>query len=151
MFSISKNFYKNSRRSKWIIDKRNNNKIDPNLLDTRILVYEDMVKTWFLDIAKYLTIKNKVEINGESIDTNEAGFLIIQIAISYIEGNQQYREGKESKGNSKKFFRLGMMRIFKLRKSEQIDKFYDQVRCGLFHDGMTKKMVTISGEYLNPI
>ena len=33
-----------------------------NNTDTKILIYEDRVKTWFLDVAKYLTIKNTIRI-----------------------------------------------------------------------------------------
>lgn len=84
-----------------------------NQLDTKILVYEDMVKTWFLEVGKYLSLKNKVKLNGEEFSTNEAGFVILQIAISYIEGNQQYREGKSSfPRDSENFFITGFRRIF---------------------------------------
>jgi len=117
--------------------------LDPEDIDTKILVYEDRVKTWFLDIAKKLK-KN-----------NEAGFVILSIAIAYIEGNQQFREGKTSnkRGRSPKFFIRGMRRIFnKEHVAENILKeFYHQVRCGLFHNGMTGNKVSISGQLPVPI
>lgn len=153
-FAISKNFYKKHRNDNYIYDHRNKNiKLNLRLLDTRILVYEDMVKTWFLQVAKYLSLKNKVKINkNEEFDTNEAGFVILQIATSYIEGNQQYREGKSGNRGSMDTFRRGIKRIFNLKhKNSLIDKFYEQVRCGLFHDGMTRKLVTIDGNYKKSI
>jgi hypothetical protein len=107
-------------------------------IETKILVYEDRVKAWFLDIANELK-KN-----------NEAGFIILQIAVGYIEGNQQFREGKESKSASEKFFIKGMSRIFKRRGKNYksfLKDFYKSVRCGLFHDGMTRGNVTISGQF----
>ena len=155
-FAISKNFYKKHKNDNYIYDHRDKKvklDLDLRLLDTRILVYEDMVKTWFLQVAKYLCLKNKVRINknGE-FDTNEAGFVILQIATSYIEGNQQYREGKSSNRNSMNMFRRGIKRIFNLKhKNNLIDKLYEQVRCGLFHDGMTRKLVTIDGNYKKSI
>ncbi len=116
---------------------------DPGDIDTKILVYEDRVKTWFLDIADGLK-KN-----------NEAGFVILSIAIAYIEGNQQFREGKTSnrRGRSPKFFIRGMRRIFnKEHVAENILKeFYHQVRCGLFHNGMTGNKVSISGQLPLPV
>lgn len=120
-----------------------NTGLNPNDINTKILVYEDRVKTWFLDIAKKLK-KN-----------NEAGFVILSIAIAYIEGNQQFREGKTSnkRGRSPKFFIRGMRRIFnKEHVAENILKeFYHQVRCGLFHNGMTGNKVSISGQLPFPI
>jgi len=146
--AVSKHFYMKHGDSDYIYDRDKNHRYDIRLLDIHILIYEDMVKTWFLDVGKYLIIKNKVKINKEYFDTGEAGFVILQIATSYVEGNQQYREGKSSHSCSKEFFRKGLKRIFKLVHEDKIiDKFYEQVRCGLFHDGMTKKLVTISGEY----
>lgn len=131
--------------------------VDYDDINTQILVYEDSVKTWFLDTAKYLTIKNKVNLPfWEEFDTNEAGFVIIQVAISYIEGNQQYREGETSKKKSKDFFRKAMKHIFpEICDLKDIDlflnRFYEQVRCGLFHDGMTGRLVTINGKYPKPL
>jgi hypothetical protein len=155
--AISKHFYRKTKTSKWIFDHRNKKtKLDINKLDTKILVYEDMIKTWFLDVANYLTIKNKLNLpSGEEFDTNEAGFVILQIAISYIEGNQQCREGRKSgvKGNaSKDVFNRGMKRIFGLKHNKKIlEKFYEQARCGLFHEGMTRRLVDIDGRYKRTI
>lgn len=118
--------------------------LDPNNINTKIEVYEDRVKEWFLDIGKRLK------------QNNEAGFVILQIALSYIEGNQQYREGESSEGKSKKFFKEGLKRIFlHIQQAQNIevilDDFYKQVRCGLFHTGITGQNVTISGNFPNDL
>jgi hypothetical protein len=151
--ALSKNYFMFPELTvNWVYDKRNyegvtdeeiakKQGLDPNDLDVKILIYEDQVKAWFLEIAKRLK------------QDNEAGFTILQIAVSYIEGNQQYREGKLSYGNSQSFFIKGMRRIF---DKENVPKtvlsfFYDQVRCGLFHDGITKKNVLISCELPDPV
>jgi hypothetical protein len=150
MVAISKHFEIKRKGSKWRYDRRNNQKYDRNDINTKIMIYEDMVKTWFLDVAKYLTIRNKVNLSyNEDFDTNEAGFVILQIAISYIEGNQQYRKGRSSRSNSSNFFNECLRRIFSL-KGKPVN-FYQQVRCGLFHDGMTRKFVMIDGKYNEPI
>ena len=77
MVAISKNLYKKTKKSKWVLDHRNKRvKYDTDLLDTKILIYEDMVQTWFLDVAKYLTlfVGRKFQIEKTEFDTNEAGF-----------------------------------------------------------------------------
>ncbi|GBE20092.1 MAG TPA: hypothetical protein ENG87_04575 [Candidatus Pacearchaeota archaeon] len=116
----------------------------PSNINTKILVYEDRVKEWFLEVGRKLK------------QDNEAGFIILQVALSYIEGNQQYRKGKSSDRKSKEFFKEGMKQIFpEIIKTENADTllnmFYKQVRCGLFHDGITGRFVTISGEFLNAL
>jgi len=155
--AISKNyFYWEPPIGSMVFDQRNVNTflkkgkkpvesaLDFNDIETKILIYEDRVKEWFLEIGKKLK------------QDNEAGFVILQIALSYIEGNQQFREGKTSQGKSKLFFRKAMKRIFnelfRNRNTDAIlDKFYEQARCGLFHDGMTRRFVTISGEFENAL
>lgn len=109
-------------------------------INTKILIYEDRVKEWFLEIGKRLKLDN------------EADFVILQIALSYIEGNQQYREGESSDRRSKEFFKKGLKRIFSEIQNiymieNVLDNFYKQVRCGLFHIGITGHGVTISGEF----
>ena len=138
--AISKNYYAINNE---IYDKRNVNGSSLNLNDvqTKIKIYEDRVSGWFLEIAEKLK------------SDNEAGFVILSMAIAYIEGNQQFREGKMSENNSKKFFIKGVRRIFdKENVPEDILKdYYKQIRCGLFHDGMTRGNVVISGEFPDPL
>ncbi|MCX6817738.1 MAG: hypothetical protein NTU57_02680, partial [Candidatus Aenigmarchaeota archaeon] len=61
--------------------------------------------------------------------------------------------GSSSDRDSKAFFRRGMKRIFNLDNVPDrfIDDFYKQVRCGLFHDGMTRKKVILSGSFVDAI
>ncbi|MEI7719314.1 MAG: hypothetical protein WCI72_05580, partial [archaeon] len=103
--------------------------------------YQDRVNGWFLDFATALTRKR------------DAGFVILSLAIGYIEGNQQFRDGSLSENKSCPFFIKGMRRIFdKALVPEKILKsYYKQIRCGLFHDGMTKKDVSISRDYPYPV
>lgn len=138
--TISKNYY---TQNGAVYDKHDAQQIKLNMDDvkTKINIYEDRVKEWFLEIAERLK------------KDNEAGFVILSIAISYIEGNQQFREGKDSNRQSQAFFIKGMRRIFdKADVPEEILKdYYKQVRCGLFHDGMTRKNAIISGEFPDPL
>jgi len=110
----------------------------------RIEILRDQVLGWFLDHAKTLASER------------HAGFVVLMIAVQYIEGNQQYREGTDSLHHSEDFFKRGMMRTFKDAGSEQCNEenygwFYRKVRCGLFHDGMTREGVQISGAFSEAI
>lgn len=132
-FAISKNFTVdlNTRR---VFDKRNGQILLYDDINTKVLIYEDRQKTWFFDIANYL----------KSI--NEAGFIILMIATSYLESNQQYREGKSSYKKSVKFIDNSLKRIFPEFDKGIRKRVIDGVRHGLFHDGITKGGIFISGD-----
>lgn len=166
--AISKNYFVFPELGKLIVFDIRNTKglseekivklggLDIDDLNVKILVYEDQVKTWFFDVANYLRMNTEKEIRlptDRLFCTNEAGFIILQIAISYIEGNQQYRNGELSHGNSKPIFIKGMKRIFNKEnvRGSVLSYFYDQVRCGLFHEGITKKNVEISASFDFPV
>jgi hypothetical protein len=75
------------------------------------------------------------------------------VATAYIEGVEQYRKGKSSKGKSKSFFKKGIKRIFEVNSSDykRLDDFYSELRCGLFHNGMTGPNIRIHSSYDEPI
>lgn len=138
--ALSENYYAQNNK---VFDKRENYCVALTIDDvsTKIKIYDDRVRGWFLKIGEKLKMDN------------EAGFVILSIAIAYIEGNQQFRVGKLSKNNSKKFFVKGVRRIFDKEDVPEniLVDYYSQVRCGLFHDGMTKSNVVISGEFTEPL
>lgn len=103
-------------------------KILEDNIETKILVYEDRVRGWFLDFARKLT----KETNSE--------FVVLMICVDYLEGNQQFREGRGSeKGESTKMLKRALKRIFAEVEEDVLDLFIDRVRHGLFHDAMTRK------------
>ena len=112
-------------------------KIDRDL-NGKILVYEDRVKGWFLDFAKML------------VKEHDAGFIVMMICTSYLEGNQQFREGKTSKRESSKMLINSLKRIFRVEENPAIILFVEEVRHGLFHDGMTRKNVEINSSTTQP-
>jgi len=140
---LSKNFYYNDPNIENVVfDKRTDKQMHSlQNTDTKINIYEDRVNTWFLKVAQKLKMNR------------EAGFVILSIAVAYIEGNQQFREGVSSHNKSKTFFIKGMRRIFD--KEDVPEKvlldYYQQIRCGLFHDGMTRKSVFIMDDLSTPI
>lgn len=112
---------------KFAYDYRSSMDLDPNNLQDKIEIYERQVKDWFL-------------IYGQNLSSNiDSGFVALMIAISYIEGVEQYRNGESSHRKSKKYFVEGFKRIFELsdNHSVSIDRIYSEVRNGLFHNGMS--------------
>ena len=122
-------------------------------IDVAVRVYEDMVQGWFLDFGAFLSQeKNQLlRYDDKEFSTNEAGFVTLMVGVGYLEANQQYREGKKSTGCSEEYFLKAIKRLFDLSKSEEetVKKVYSELRCGLFHDGMTRSRVLL-GDYSEP-
>lgn len=136
---ISKNFKWDEQRGEIVLfDTRNHTTCNPHDINVKIDIYEDRVNGWFLNIGRLL------------MNDPYSEFVMLQIAIGYIEGNQQLREGTNSRGQSGSFFARGVRRIFAVNgKDAKI--LYQEVRCGLFHQGMTSKKVLLSCDFDNPI
>ena len=108
----------------------------------KIKIFERQVNGWFLERASTL------------LKEEDNGFVILMIATAYIEGIEQYRKGQSSEGNSYTFFTDGIKRIFDIdsRYDERISNLYKELRCGLFHNGMTGPYIRIhSTIYKKPI
>lgn len=120
-----------------VFDEKTNQHLDPNNIDDKITIYERQVKEWFLNRA------------SRFLNRDKNGFIVLMISVSYIEGVQQYINGRTSQGgDSNNFFQQGLRRIFNLNESNPVlSDFYKQVRCGLFHSGMTQNKVIISKTY----
>lgn len=124
-------------------------KVETGGIEDKIDVYEDRIKGWFLEPARILEEKG----------SGHAGFAILLLAVSFVEGYGILLRGEDSQRQSKIFFKAGLREMFKgleTRHSQKIvDKalngIYEQIRCGLAHYGMTKEKVTLSGDYQNPI
>lgn len=128
--------YINDNGEAIVFDEISNTQLNPTNVDDKITIYERQVKEWFLNRAKTL-------LRGKN-----NGFIVLMIAISYIEGVEEYMRGESSKNHSKEFFRAGMRRIFNLTVEDAVlNDFYDQVRCGLFHSGMTLHKVIINSTF----
>lgn len=124
-----------------VCDERNGIMLNPYCIDDKIYIYERQVREWFVDRAKSLILRKK------------NNFVVLMIAVAYIEGNEQYRRGELSDGQSKKFFRYGVQRIFGFCESDtrDINKLYAHLRCGLFHNGMSSDAVVLNRRLKNAI
>jgi hypothetical protein len=110
-------------------------KLDNPSLDDLIDVFEDRIKKWLLEPAKYLVENETFQV---------AGFSIL---LTYFEGIWPYIQGQESKGQSKRFFIEAFADVFRpsclpeevIKKTAKV--LYDDARCGFFHDGMFRDRI----------
>ncbi len=127
-------FYENHTPQAY--DEKNQELLDPSLLDHKIIIYERQVKEWFLSRAT----------NYKRGDKN--GFVILMICFSYLEGVEEYRQGRSSNSRSRQFFKNSLNRIYPSKFSDdELDNFYSEARCGLFHTGMVRGAILINSNY----
>ena len=134
-------------------DVENCKELNPNNIDDKITIYERQVKRWFLEPAQKLCCKD----NEACTDKDLYCFIVVMVAMSYVEGVEQYRQGEKSYRNSKEFFEKSIKRILGASTLEtdffnqQLNKIYAPVRCGLFHNGITGDNVLLNDEYKEAI
>jgi hypothetical protein len=111
-------------------------KLKSGSLDDLIDVFEDRLKNWLLAPAKALLGVRFGEVAA------------LSLLLSYFEACAIYTKGKDSKGQSKEFFRAGFLEVFlrKARLSGSLlgriaDMLYEDARCGLFHEGMLREHI----------
>ena len=117
-------------------------------IEDKIRIFKSQVNGWFLEQAHTLLWKEDKEVNEDN------GFVILMIATAYIEGVEQLRQGESSEGGkSKEFFKIGVKRIFEIDSSydDRLLGLYKELRCGLFHNGMTGPNIRIFSTYDKPI
>ena len=137
--SLSQNYKWYRSKPSVVVDIRDKAEYPRDDEDTFIRIYADQVIEWFLNF-------------GRDLHYN-AGFVVLQIAMSQIEGIQQYWEGKSSKDGPGKCFRRGAKRILKLDKPADswLKDLYNDARCGLFHDGMTRHRILVDNDRAHAI
>jgi hypothetical protein len=104
-------------------------------INIKIEIYKARVLGWFLDVAKRL-----VE-NGMSA----GDYVAVMVALSHIEGIEQFREGKETpKYRSGEWFKKSASRIFPEQKPDVLCRLWKETRCGLFHAGFPNGKIYLS-------
>lgn len=115
-------------------DESNQCYLDLRNVNHKAIIYERQVRGWFLNPAKRM-MRFKKEDNG---------FVVLMICFSYLEGLEQLRVGKSSKGDGSVFFRDSLKRLYiDIHSDEDLGKLYGPARCGLFHDGMTRGSILV--------
>jgi hypothetical protein len=136
----------------WISRHYNSEDIGNLNFDMKVAAYEDQIRGWFHDQARIL---EKASDHG--------AFVILLVALAYIEQHAMFLRGEDSDKHSAEFFRCGLEDIHPLRTGDpKIDEdkdimdslsytLYRQLRCGLFHTGLTREKVVLSWEFKVPI
>jgi hypothetical protein len=110
-------------------------------IDDKIDVFEDQVRGWLFEPARIMT------------SHQHAGFAILTLCLSYFEPIGQFLDGKRR--GSEEQFTKGLDHVFSpqpwLIKRHVTKELYDQLRCGMFHTGITKGKVLITGMKTDPI
>jgi hypothetical protein len=118
-----------------VVDSTEKQLFPEDNIEDKIKIFESQVNGWFLEKASDLL--------GEE----DNGFVIIMIATSYIEEIEQYRRGKSSNNQSGAFFKEGVKRIFGIDSDSQLNNLHKELRCELFHNGMTGPYIRIDSRY----
>lgn len=83
----------------------------------KVDVYEDRVRTWFLDWAANLVHTDQVD-DGVS----PGDYVALSVALAYIEGVQQYRLGGKSSLGSEALFTASAKRILPAESHESLPR-----------------------------
>ncbi|MAX38784.1 MAG: hypothetical protein CME33_19680 [Gimesia sp.] len=118
---------------------------NPNL-DQKILIFENRVLYWHLEIAELIN-NHMLDEDQEGTLWNHAGFALLSLVFTYFEMIGQYRSGKPG-SHPTKMFRKGITYVYpeKNFSKDQCGKIYNRVRCGMYHNAFIKKG-TLIGRY----
>ncbi|MBI1249029.1 hypothetical protein GC197_14455 [bacterium] len=120
-------------------------------LDDKILIFEDRVLNWHLNIVEL--IRNHMEAKEQNgTDWNHAGFAMLTLLFTYFEMIAQYKQGKSSNKASQKMFCYGVDDVYPGKFSmAKRKKIYTRVRCGMYHNAFVKKGTLIDGGFTDAI
>jgi len=103
-------------------------------------VFEDQVLGWLVAPAKMM---------GSS---QHSGFAMLAVTLAYFEPVGQFLEGKAGKSEAQ--FTLGMKAVFPAMAGADpilFSELYNQLRCGMFHRGITKGKVRVARGTMNQL
>ncbi len=115
-------------------------KLASGLIEDKIDVFEDQVLGWLVTPAKMM---------GSS---QHSGFAMLAVTLAYFEPVGQFLEGKAGKSEAQ--FTLGMKAVFPAMASADpilFSELYNQLRCGMFHRGITKGKVRVARGTMNQL
>lgn len=118
-------------------------KASPGSFDDWVDIWEDRVWGWQLEHAENLLQQGP-----------NAALAALHLAVAFIEPYEVFRTGQSSQGRSKRYFVTGFNRLFQgvqpplspAQLDAVADAIYVEVRCGLFHGGMTGTRVYLTND-----
>ena len=115
-------------------------KLSSGALPDKIDVFEDQMRGWLIEPARIMT------------GYPHAGFAILAVVLSYFEPIGQFLDGRV--GASSKQFTKGFQAVFPSASAVPpvvFDELYNQLRCGMFHRGITKAKVLVGHGLKEPL
>ena len=140
-------------------------------IDDKIAIFADRTMGWKLDIADQLINgRRRGDGSEERSPIPHSGYAVMDIVFSYFEMIAKYEDGFTQKGQSEKYFKLGVYSVFPNMKHHQVpakipggqgklisvidyvlDLLYEGIRCGLYHSGITNGQIVITGGIPEPM
>src|SRR5262249_34900845 len=87
-------------------------------------------------------------------------YAVLSTVIGYFESHATYARGEDSKSKSKQFFCAGFLDVFQGAESKTpgmdvpadfldsvANALYDEARCGITHEAMTRRRIMLSNRY----
>ncbi|MBL8165949.1 MAG: hypothetical protein JNJ61_28450 [Anaerolineae bacterium] len=111
-------------------------------IDQKIEIFRSQVLGWQLKPAQDM-----------ADNILHSGFAVLHIIMSYFEAMSKFRHGYAKKGDSEKFWVLGFQEVFpelqtqipnQSERGEVLANIYEQVRCGLYHAGITGPSILLT-------
>ncbi len=112
------------------IDTRTGDRL-ANTYQTKVEVFADRVRTWFLGIAR--EIAQLPQMPGD--------YVALSVVLAHIESIEQYRRGSESKSKSRSWFSASAKRLLGDPSDDVVKRLWEEARNGLFHNGFTEGRV----------
>jgi hypothetical protein len=129
----------NENGSAVVLDLKTQINLDISNTIHNVKIFQRQVENWFLKPASNFSKGNKNK------------FVVLMICLSYFEGIEQLKTGQSSDWRSKDFFVRSVNRLYTFHTRVQIESLYEQGRCGLFHNGMTRELILLDETSLSPI
>jgi hypothetical protein len=124
-------------------------------LQKKVEIFAERVQGWQIEVAQEIK-KQIINADGEGV-MGHAAYGLIAVFFSYFEMLGQFLAGKTSDITVRGFstmspsdaFAEGFKYVYPSTKlvGSEIKLIYSRIRCGLYHDGFTKKKVLIDGTY----
>ena len=138
----------------WVSPKRKKDALAfPLSLDLKIDIFQERIDGWQIAIADQC-YRGILDTAGNRISPGipHSGFGTLYLLLSYFEMIAKYEAGDLSEVSGD-WFKKGVKRIYpelaaktETEKLQILKKLYKGARCGLYHAGLTRKFVYISGD-----
>jgi hypothetical protein len=115
--------------------------------DALIEVFRDRIDGWQLSIAEEML--RQIEDSPLYPAMKHAAYALISVVFSYFEMVGQLVKMPGKKTGATDDFVAGFEDVYPAWKgrTRDIETVYDRIRCGMFHNGYTKRGVYIDGDY----